>query len=178
LVKRIEKSTILGTKAELPTRRLAARRLEVLLARVNAPSYRPVRVATLNAFAERWKLEILAQHKPSSRNAAESHLRVHILPELGEMNLDQIGRENQQVFATRLSKKVSRKTVMNVLGTLSSMLNKANEWGYVCEAVNLTSWPCPWRALATLLASSALTKHGGLSRRHPNRSPRCSPRLP
>ena len=115
LVKRIEKSTILGTKAELPTRRLAARRLEVLLARVNAPSYRPVRVATLNAFAERWKLEILAQHKPSSRHAAQSHLKVHILPELGEMNLDQIGRESQQVFATRLSTKVSRKTVVNVL---------------------------------------------------------------
>jgi hypothetical protein len=52
---RIEKSTILGTKAEFPTRRLAARRLEVLLARINAPSYRPVRVATLRAFAERWK---------------------------------------------------------------------------------------------------------------------------
>jgi integrase len=142
-VRRIEKSTILGTKAELPTRRLAARRLEECLARVNAASYRPVRVATLNAFAERWKLEILAQHKPSSRRAAESHLKVHLLPELGKMNLDQIGPENQQVFATRLSKKVSRKTVVNVLGTLSSMLNKAKEWGYVCEAVELDKLALP-----------------------------------
>lgn len=148
LVKRIEKSTILGTKAELPTRRLAARRLEVLLARVNAPSYRPVRVATLNAFAERWKLEILAQHKPSSRHAAQSHLKVHILPELGEMNLDQIGRESQQVFATRLSTKVSRKTVVNVLGTLSSMLNKAKEWGYVCETVEFDKLALPEASIA------------------------------
>jgi integrase len=142
-VRRIEKSTILGTKAELPTRRLAARRLDEFLARVNAASYRPVRVATLNAFAERWKREILAQHKPSSRHAAESHLKVHLLPELGEMNLDQIGRENQQVFATRLSKKVSRKTVVNVLGTLSSMLNKAKEWGYVCETVEFDKLALP-----------------------------------
>jgi integrase len=148
-VRRIEKSTILGTKAELPTRRLATRRLEVLLARVNAPGYRPVRIATLNAFAERWRLEVLAQHKPSSRHAAESHLKVHILPELGEMNLDQIGRENQQVFATRLSKKVSRKTVMNVLGTLSSMLNKAREWGYVCEAVEFDKLALPEASIGT-----------------------------
>jgi integrase len=148
-VRRIEKSTILGLKAELPTRRLAARRLEVLLARVNAPSYRPVRVATLNAFAERWKLEVLAQHKPSSRHAAESHLKVHILPELGEMSLDQIGRESQQVFATRLSKKVSRKTVMNVLGTLSSILNKAREWGYVCEAVEFDKLALPEASIGT-----------------------------
>ena len=35
------RAQILGSKAELPTRRLAARRLELLLARINAPSYRP-----------------------------------------------------------------------------------------------------------------------------------------
>jgi integrase len=142
-VKRIEKSAILGTKAELPTRRLAARRLELLLSRVNAPDYRPVRVATLTAFAERWKLEVLPQRKPSTRHAADSHLKVHILPELGAMKLDQLGRENQQVFATRLSQKVSRKTVLNVLGTLSSMLNKAREWGYVCEGVEFGKLALP-----------------------------------
>ena len=148
-VRRIEKSTILGTKAEFPTRRLAARRLEVLLARINAPSYRPVRVATLRAFAERWKVEVLAQQKPSSRHAVESHLKVHILPELGEMNLDQIGRENQQGFATLLSKKVSRKTLLNVLGTLSSMLNKAKQWSYVCESVEFDKLALPEASIST-----------------------------
>jgi integrase len=149
-VRRIEKSMILGTKAEFPTRRLAARRLEVLLARINAPSYRPVRVATLRAFAERWKEEVLAQQKPSSRLAGESHLRLYILPELGEMNLDQVGRENQQVFATRLSKKMARKTVMNVLGTLSSMLNKAKQWGYVSELVEFDKLALPEASIGTV----------------------------
>jgi integrase len=149
-VSRIEKSAILGTKAELPTRRLAARRLELLLARVNAPSYRPVRIASLAVFAERWKAEVLAQRKPSTRNAAESHLRVHILPELGAMNLDQIGREYQQVFATRLSKIASRKTVLNVLGTLSSMLKKAKEWGYVCEGVEFDRLALPEASIGTV----------------------------
>ena len=59
------------------------------------------------------------------------------------MNLDQIGRENQQVFATRLSKTASRKTVLNVLGTLSSMLKKAKEWGYVCEGVEFEKLVLP-----------------------------------
>lgn len=142
-VTRVEKSAILGTKAELPTRRLAARRLELLLARVNSPDYRPVRVATLAEFAERWKAEVLVQRKPSTRKAAESHLRSHILPQLGDLNLDQIGLENQQVFATRLSKATSRKTVLNVLGTLSSMLNKARDWGYICSGVDFGKLALP-----------------------------------
>ena len=142
-VTRVEKSAILGTKTELPTRRLASRRLELLLARVNAPSYRPVRVATLAEFTQRWKAEVLAQRKLSTRKATESHLRVHIIPELGEMNLDQIGRENQQVFATRLSQATSRKTVLNVLGTLSSILNKAKEWCYVCEGIEFDKLALP-----------------------------------
>lgn len=148
-VTRIEKSAILGAKADLPTRRLAARRLELVLARVNAPSYRPVRVATLAVFVERWRTEVLAQRKPSTRHAAESHLKVHILPELGAMNLDQIGRENQQVFVTRLSKSVSRKSVMNVLCTLSSILKKAKEWGYVCEGVEFNRLVLPEASIET-----------------------------
>jgi hypothetical protein len=59
------------------------------------------------------------------------------------MNLDQIGRENQQVFATQLSKAASRKTVLNVLGTLSSILNKAKEWGYVCAGVEFDKLALP-----------------------------------
>jgi integrase len=94
-------------------------------------------------------VEVLAQQKPSSRHAVESHLKVHILPELGEMNLDQIGRENQQGFATLLSKKVSRKTLLNVLGTLSSMLNKAMQWGYVCESVEFDKLALPEASIST-----------------------------
>ncbi len=142
-VKRIEKSTVLGSKAELPTRRLAARKLELLLARINAPSYRPGRVATLAEFGERWQAEVLSQRKASTIKTAKTHLRSHILPELGEMRLDQISRENQQVFVTRLSKAMSRKTLLNVVGTLSAMLNKAREWGYVCETVEFGKLALP-----------------------------------
>src|SRR6266849_8888172 len=43
---RVLKSIVLGAKRELPTKRLAERRMELELARVNSPAYRPGRVAT------------------------------------------------------------------------------------------------------------------------------------
>jgi integrase len=135
-VHRPERSVILGLKSEIPTQRLALRRLEILLARINAPDYRPGRISTLTEFAERWKETVLSQHKPSSQRAAQSHLRCHILPHLGTARLDAIGKEAQQVFVTRLSRTVSRKTARNVIDTLAAMLRKARQWGYVCEKVD------------------------------------------
>jgi Phage integrase family/Phage integrase, N-terminal SAM-like domain len=136
ITRRIERSEILGSKAEIPTQRLALRRLEVLLARVNAPDYRPGRITTLAEFAERWKETVLSQHKPSSQKAALSNLRCHILPQFGNVRLDALGKEAQQVFVTRLSRTVSRKTARNVMDTLSAILRKAKQWGYVCDTVD------------------------------------------
>lgn len=146
-VERIERSTVLGPKSEMPTERLARRRLDLLLCRINSPDYRPGRIATLGEFAVRWKETVLLQHKPSSRKAAQSHLRCHLLPQLGTVRLDALGKEAQQVFVTRLSRTVSRKTVLNVVGTLSAMLRKAKEWGYICECVDFRSLEFPEEAI-------------------------------
>ena len=140
---RVLKSIVLGTKKELSTKRLAERRMETELARINSPAYRPGRVATLEEFAERWRREVLSKRKPSTIHAAESHLKNQILPILGKMKLSDIGVENQQSFVTRLSGTVSRKTLLNVLGTLSSMLTTAENWKYICEAVNFSKLVLP-----------------------------------
>ncbi len=66
-----------------------------------------------------------------------------ILPQLGKTRLDELGRELQQAFATRLVSKVSRKTAVNILGTLSTMLTTAKEWGYICEGLKLGSLALP-----------------------------------
>jgi hypothetical protein len=58
---RVRRACVIGTLAELPTQKLARRRLELVLARINSPAYRPGRVATLKDFAEKWKTEVLAQ---------------------------------------------------------------------------------------------------------------------
>lgn len=142
---RVLKSIVLGSKKELPTKRLAERRMEQELARINSPGYRPGRVATLEEFSARWKREVLSKRKPSTIHAAESHLKIQILPILGKMKLSEIGVENQQSFVTRLSGTVSRKTLLNVLGTLSSMLTTAQNWGYICERVTFGKLALPER---------------------------------
>ena len=142
-VRRIERSAILGAECELKTKRLAQRRLDLILCRINAPEYRPGRVASIAEFAEKWQAEILIHRKPSTVKAAKSHLKTYILPQLGKMQLDELGRELQQAFATRLVGQVARKTVVNVLGTLSTMLTTAKEWGYICEGLRLGTLALP-----------------------------------
>lgn len=144
---RVLKSIVLGSKKELPTKRLAQRRLELELSRINSPAYRPGRVATLEEFAERWRREVLSTRKPSTIHAAESHLKIQILPLLGKMKLSDIGVEAQQCFVTRLSGTVSRKTLLNVLGTLSSILTTAQNWGYICEGVKFGKLALPERSI-------------------------------
>jgi len=144
---RVLKSIVLGSKKELPTKRLAERRMESELSRINAPSYRPGRVATLEDFAERWKREVLSKRKASTIHAADSHLKNQILPILGKMKLSEIGAENQQSFVTRLSGTVARKTLLNVLGTLSSMLTTAQNWGYICEGLKFAKLVLPERSV-------------------------------
>jgi integrase len=143
--KRIRRNVLLGSKKEYPTRRLAERALERLLFRINDPGYRPSRVATVAEFADRWRAQVLSQRKPSTRKAAESHLTVYILPRLGKLRLDDLGVENQQMFVGYLSEKISRKTLVNVVGTLSSMLNTAKSWGYICEGITVKRLVLPGR---------------------------------
>jgi integrase len=144
--KRIRREVILGSKRDLPTKPLAMRRLEVLLARINGLDYRPGRVATFGEFLDRWKMEILTKQQPSSARAVKSHLKCYIVPQLEKLRLEQFGVENQQTFVTRVVEKgVSRKTLLNVLGTLSSILSTARDWGYNCTQIDVSKLRLPPR---------------------------------
>jgi hypothetical protein len=135
---------VLGTKKELPTQRLAARKLDEILSRINDCAYQPTRIATVAEFAARWREEVLAKRKPSMVRSANSHLDSHILPQLGKLRLDQVGPENQQVFVNQLAG-ASRKTVLNILSTLSSMLATAKNWGYSSGEIALRKLVLPER---------------------------------
>jgi integrase len=143
--KRVRREVILGNKREM-TKHLAERQMEIVLSRINGFDYRPGRVATFCEFLERWKTEVLTKQQPSSARSSQSHLRCHIIPQLGSLRLEQFGVENQQTFITRVFKKgVSRKTVLNVLGTLSSILSTARDWGYTCEQIDVSKLRLPPR---------------------------------
>ncbi len=142
-VKRIERTTVLGTVEEFGTRRLAEREAEGVLARVNRLDYRPVKRATFVEFAERWKSQVAELLKPSTAKVAASHLRFHLVPSFGRMRLDEIGQEQVQVFVGKLAKGRSRHTVLNVLGTLLSVLKRARKWGYLVAEVRLCDLTIP-----------------------------------
>ncbi len=141
--RRIRRARVIGTLKEYPTQRLARRRLEALLAEVNASDYRPGRIATLAEFVARWRTNVLSQRKDGTAKAAESHLRSHILPELGSLRLEEITSEVQQRFVIYLSSRVKRKSVSNVLSTLSAILGTAKRWGYLCVGVNFEALTLP-----------------------------------
>ena len=144
--KRVRREVILGCKREM-TKPLAERRMEIVLARINGLDYRPGRVATFAEFLERWKTEVLTKQQPSSARSVRSHLNCYIVPQLGKLRLEQFSVENQQTFLTRVFEKgVSRKTLLNVLGTLSSVLSTARDWGYNCEQIDVNKLRLPPRS--------------------------------
>jgi integrase len=132
---RVERSMVLGTVAELKTMRIAKRLLDPILARINSFDYRPSKFTSLEKFADAWETQVLTHQKPSSVKAAQSHLRTYLRKHLGKVLLHELTPQIQQNFVTLLSQKVSRKTCLNVLGTLSSMMRTAKSWGYCTQPV-------------------------------------------
>ena len=133
---RVERSMVLGTVAELKTKRIAQRLLDPILARINSFDYRPSKFSTIEKFADTWESQVLIHQKPSSVKAAKSHLRTYIRKHVGKVLLHEFTPQLQQNFVTLLSQKVSRKTVLNILGTLSSMMRTAKSWGYCTHNVS------------------------------------------
>jgi integrase len=144
--KRIRREVILGLEGKM-TKRMAERQMKIVLTRINGLNYHPERVATFAEFLERWKSEVLTNQQPSSALSVKSHLKCYIVPQLGKLRLEQFDVENQQTFLSRISEKgVSRKTLLNVLGTLSSILSTAHDWGYNCSQINLRKLRLPPRS--------------------------------
>lgn len=142
-VKRIAKTTVLGTEKEFPTKRLAARAAESVLTCINRFDYRPMRRAMFAEFAVRFEREVLPLLKPSTAKAMASNLRCHLLPFFSRDRLDEIGAERVQVFVGKLAKGRSRHTILNVLGTLHSILKRARHWGYAVGEVRQSDLVIP-----------------------------------
>lgn len=70
------------------------------------------------------------QQKPSTIYTKQGQLKLHILPQLGDIPLDQLRQEDIQRLKSAMSK-ANPKSVNCVLGTLSSMLRAAEEWGVI-----------------------------------------------
>ena len=125
---RVRRKRVIGTKADFPTRRLAQRELERLLADVNNPTYRPAVAITFGEFSEQWRSKVLPQMKASTQSSTRSQLHTQ-LAFFDAFNLRDIQPQTVQTFVTACTS--APKTVRNATMTLHSMWNTATAWGYV-----------------------------------------------
>jgi integrase len=85
---------------------------------------------TLKDFAIEWLEDVEVFQKASSKRSITSHLNSHITAGLGDCALSEV-KNNVQTFVTELSRQdLTRKTITNVLGTLSSILRAAEKRGH------------------------------------------------
>jgi integrase len=130
---RVQRTVVLGPVSSL-SERAAWKLFQPYLDRVNSESVKmPPRTGmTLEQFVREWRTSVAVNLAATTARAMESHLRAHIIPKLGSLPLTEINTKNVQSFVAYLGNGRSRKTVENVLGTLSSLHETAKGWGYAC----------------------------------------------
>lgn len=91
---------------------------------------------TLEAFAVEWLIErVTVVNKPSERIRKESILRVHLIPAMGHLRLDEITtRLTDEYMASRRESGLHPRTVNGHLNVLTSLLRCAVEWKHL-EAI-------------------------------------------
>ena len=142
--KRVQRCVVLGPVSSL-SERAAWKRFQPYLDRVNAAAKLPPKTGkTLEQFVQEWRSSVAVTLKGSTVRAYESHLRAHILPKLGSLPLTEINTKAVQAFVAHLSSGGrSRKTVENVLMTLSSLCRTAKSWEYACGSWSLADLTMP-----------------------------------
>jgi integrase len=141
--KRVRRCVVLGPVSSL-SERSARKMFQPYLDRVNVAAKMPPKSGvTLNQFVEEWRTNVAVNLKGGTTRAAESHLRAHILPKLGTLTLPEMNTKTVQSFVAYLATGRSRKTVENVLLTLSSILRTAKAWDYACGNFSLTDITMP-----------------------------------
>jgi integrase len=142
--KRARRCVLLGPVSSM-SERAAWKAFQPYLDRANAAAKMPPKSGiTFETFVKEWRTNVAVNLKSSTSRAAESHLRAHILPKLGSLTLTEINTKIVQAFVAHLaSGGRSRKTVENVLLTLSSILRKAKAWEYACGSFSLAELTLP-----------------------------------
>jgi integrase len=132
-VGRAQRSVVLGTLAELPTRRDAQRRLDEKVLAVNAGRSRPESSVTFEWFVEQqWRPLVFPTFKASTQHGYKTVLTTHVLPAWKDWRLRDIERlAIQQWVAKKFVQKTGWQTVRNSWVLLSGILESAVEYGYL-----------------------------------------------
>lgn len=130
---RLHRSVVLGTVAELPTKRHALTKLEEQLRPVNQGATRPEASMRFGVFAEtQWSALVLPTLKLSTQHGYKNVLNKHVLPYWREWRLRDIGKlDVQQFVADKFRQQLGWQTVRNSWTLLSGILETAVEYGYL-----------------------------------------------
>lgn len=128
----IRRSEILGTVAELPTRRDAELVLSDRLRQMNSSHYHPRSCCSLRDFVQEWKAQALPALKYATQKHYEYVIDIHLLPAFGNIQLRLISRESVQNFlANKFKQGLSWRTVKHLRTTLGTILGTAEIWGNI-----------------------------------------------
>jgi integrase len=118
---------------------------------------------TLKDFIPEWLTQVAVHQAASSQRAVKSHIETHILPRLGDCALTDVNTRTVQVFVTALSTGGrSRKTIENVLNTLSSILRSAKSFGYACSQVSRKDLSLPRKSVVREVRSFDASQVGNI----------------
>lgn len=131
-IARVNRSLIVGSLAEVPTRRVAQRLVESQLRPINLGIYRPKTTMTFGEFVEtQWQPNLFPTFKHSTSRGYAYLLRKYLFPYFGEFKLTEITRQMVQTFVAQIGQRLSPKSVALVKNCLSKIFSTAIEWGYV-----------------------------------------------
>jgi integrase len=124
---------VLGTLADLPTRREAQTLLDERLRTINAGASRPEALINFGTFVDQqWKTLVLPTFKASTQHGYKTVLHVHVLPAWRDWRLRDIERlAIQQWVADKFRQGTGWQTVRNAWVLLSGILESAVEYGYL-----------------------------------------------
>src|SRR6266576_1349815 len=124
--KRVRRSEIIGTVAELPTRRDAELVLSNKLRHLNSANYHPRSCCSLRDFVQEWEPQVLPTLKYATQRHYKYVVQTHLLPVFGNVQLRLISREAVQNFlAARLKQGLSWRTVRHLRTVLGTILATA-----------------------------------------------------
>jgi hypothetical protein len=130
----------LGNLAQI-SERAARREHAQIMERINQQrgSLRPVpKGQTFADAVKKWRSAIAPNLSPATVRPRESYLSVHIMPVFERVALLEMDVSAIQQFATDLRKTLSGKTVVNILGTVFTILDYAERCGMKVPKVGFT----------------------------------------
>lgn len=98
---------------------------------------------TLNDIVGDYRKLVVPHRKPRGVETTESHLRAHIIPELGQVPLTQLHVRRVQEFVNKISPGRSGKMVENIVLTLTGIIRHASKWNKEVQPINVSDLTMP-----------------------------------